>query len=222
MSQTADTLNVFAEDKATGDVVHVSEVLRGNACDCICIECGYELQARKGDARRHHFKHITGTECDGETILHKLAKKILSNNRQLALPNQNDYFQYDEVIEECKLGSIRPDIILVTSSDQVLVEIAVTSFITDEKLEKIKAQNYSAVEVDLSSLPRDCSYLELEKTLIHQIDKKEVVNWKGEQLQSETNRGITYFLLFLAAIVLAYFGYSKLKNKKFRKQRRRR
>jgi hypothetical protein len=222
MSQAANALNVFAEDKSTGNIVHVSEVLRGNACDCICIKCGNELQARKGEARRHHFKHITDAECDGETILHKLAKKILSNNRQLALPNQDDYFKYAEVIEECKLGSIRPDIILVTSSDKVLVEIAVTSFITDEKLEKIKAQNYSAVEVDLSSLQRDCSYLELEKILIHQIDKKEVVNWKGEQLKAYKNNGMTYFLLFLVAIVLSCVGYSKLKNKKNRKRRQRR
>lgn len=222
MSQTADTLNVFAEDKSTGNVVHVSEVLRGNACDCICIECGNELQARKGKARRHHFKHITGTECDGETILHKLAKKILSNNRQLALPNQADYFKYTEVIEECKLEGIRPDIILVTSSDKVLVEIAVTSFITDEKLEKIKTLNYNAFEIDLSSLPRECSYLELKKIIIDQVDKKEVVHWKGEQLQSETNRGLTYFLLFLAALFLSWAGYSKLKNNKFCKQRQRR
>lgn len=222
MSQTADTLNVFAEDRSTGNVVHVSEVLRGNACDCICIECGNELQARKGKARRHHFKHITGSECDGETILHKLAKKILSNNRQLALPNQADYFKYTEVIEECKLEGIRPDIILVTLSDKVLVEIAVTSFINDEKLEKIKAQSYNAVEVDLSYLPKECSYLELEKILIHQIDKKEVVNWKGEQLRVEANNGLTYFLIFLVAIFLSWVGYSKLKNNKFRKQRQRR
>ncbi|MCW3124173.1 MAG: hypothetical protein JWQ38_3665 [Flavipsychrobacter sp.] len=222
MNQTADTLNVFAEDKSTGNIVHVSEVLRGNACDCICIECGNELQARKGEARRHHFKHITGTECDGETILHKLAKKILVNNRQLALPNQEGYFQYAEVIEECKLESIRPDIILVTTTDKVLIEIAVTSFITEEKLAKIQGQSYNAVEVDFSSLPRECSYLELEKILIDQIDKKEVVNWKGEQLKVEKNSGMTYFLLFLVAIFLSWVGYSKLKNKKFRKRRQRR
>ena len=222
MSATADAQNVFAEDKSTGNIVHVSEVLRGNTCDCICIECGSELQARKGDARRHHFKHITGTECDGETILHKLAKKILITNRQLALPNQDGYFKYADVIEECKLESIRPDIILVTEADKLLIEIAVTSFITEEKLEKIKTLNYNVVEIDLSSLPRECSYLELKKIIIDQVDKKEVLHWKGEQLQSETNRGITYFLLFLAAIMLSYFGYSKSKNRKFRKRRQKR
>jgi hypothetical protein len=140
----------------------------------------------------------------------------------LALPNQDGYFKYADVIEECKLESIRPDIILVTEADKLLIEIAVTSFITEEKLEKIKTLNYNAVEIDLSCLPRECSYLELEKIIIDQVDKKEVVHWKGGQLQIQTNRGITYFLLFLAAIMLSYFGYSKLKNRKFCKRRQKR
>lgn len=222
MSQASDTLNVFAKNKSTDTVVHVSEVLRGNACDCICIECGNGLQARKGNARRHHFKHITGTECDGETILHKLAKKILVNNRQLALPSQEGYFQYAEVNEEYKLGGIRPDIILATADDKLLVEIAVTSFVTEEKLKKIRAHNYNAVEIDLSSLPRDCSYLELEQILIHQVDKKEIVNWRGEKVKKDSSQGMWYFLLFLIAILLSWVGYSKFKKRKFSKRRRRR
>lgn len=213
MSQAANALNVFAEDKSTGNIVHVSEVLRGNACDCICIECGSELQARKGSARRHHFKHITGAEC--ETILHKLAKKILVNNRQLTLPSQDGYFQYAEVNEECKLENIRPDIILITAGEYLLLEIAVTSFVTEEKLKKIREHNYNAVEIDLSSLPRECSYSELEQILIHQVDKKEIVNWKGEKLKKDGNRGMWYFLLFLLAIMLSWVGYSRFKKGNF-------
>lgn len=46
----------------------------------ICIYCNKELIPRLGDIRRHHFAHKDDcNDCNNESYLHKLAKKIFKN-----------------------------------------------------------------------------------------------------------------------------------------------
>lgn len=40
-----------------GNLVHISDVPRGLACACVCVDCGKPLLARKGNKRREHFAH---------------------------------------------------------------------------------------------------------------------------------------------------------------------
>lgn len=216
MTPSIDVQVTFARNKESGSIVHISEVQRGDACNCVCLECGRDLQARKGDKRQYHFKHIIGTECNGETTLHLLAKKILIGNRQLALPGQSDYFSYSDVIEENALENIRPDIILISGDGKLLIEVAVTSFVDEIKLEKIKALDYNTVEIDLSSLPRDCSYQILEEIIIHQLRHKKIIHWKNaSEGNTESPKGI-YLLLFFLVIILGWLGLSQLKSRKLR------
>jgi hypothetical protein len=72
-----------------GAVVHVSQVTRGLDCGCICFRCGGVLVARKGVRREHHFAHYGDSDCSGaaESLLHRLAKDLLSNATALALPS---------------------------------------------------------------------------------------------------------------------------------------
>ena len=62
---------------AFGKLVHVDSVPNGKACECFCTFCGEPLQAKQGAKRRHHFSHISGTECEAayESMLHLLAKE---------------------------------------------------------------------------------------------------------------------------------------------------
>src|SRR5882724_5332738 len=71
-----------------GEIVHVSEVARGLNCGCICARCGGVLVARKGVRRQHHFAHHGDSDCSGaaESLLHRLAKELLSTAKALALP----------------------------------------------------------------------------------------------------------------------------------------
>jgi hypothetical protein len=71
-----------------GAIVHVSEVARGLDCGCVCDLCGNDLVARKGSSRQHHFAHYGNSDCSGaaESLLHRLAKELLSNAKSLALP----------------------------------------------------------------------------------------------------------------------------------------
>ena len=42
-----------------------------------CVSCGNEMIAKLGVKNVHHFAHKTDCSCNGETYLHKLAKKLI-------------------------------------------------------------------------------------------------------------------------------------------------
>ena len=75
---------------AEGKLVHVDSVPNGKACGCICTYCGKPLQAKQGAKRKHHFSHLSGTECEGayESMLHLLAKEKI----QEAFYNNASFF----------------------------------------------------------------------------------------------------------------------------------
>lgn len=47
---------------ADGDLLHISEAERGDACDCFCPHCQTPLAAKKGKVKVHHFAHL-GQTC---------------------------------------------------------------------------------------------------------------------------------------------------------------
>lgn len=83
------------------------------------------------------------------------------------------YVTIKHVLLEHRTGDIIPDIILETEVGPLLVEVAVTHFIDDVKLEKIKRLGISTVEIDLSKASRDMSGEALADLLIHQTDRKQ-------------------------------------------------
>ncbi len=62
---------------AEGKLVHIDSVANGKECGCFCTYCGEPLQAKQGAKRKHHFSHLSGTECEAayESMLHLLAKE---------------------------------------------------------------------------------------------------------------------------------------------------
>lgn len=58
-----------------------------------CPECDTRVNLRKGDIRQHHFAHKPDTRCSGESILHKVAKRIIiyawNNPRNLLDPHHD-------------------------------------------------------------------------------------------------------------------------------------
>lgn len=72
-----------------GELVHVSAVERGLACGCVCVECGTRLVARWGPKTRPHFAHHAAVGvCDGESLLHRLGKRILAQRMERAIATQ--------------------------------------------------------------------------------------------------------------------------------------
>lgn len=154
------------------------EVERGKACDCTCPGCGAALIAKHAPAGKvsPHFAHASGQGCSTglESALHLAAKQLIADRRELYLPKleprvvklgvngspverrkllrPGELASLSDIRLEESLGTIRPDLIVSTQGFEVLVEIARTSFVTPEKLEKIKLLGKPTIEFDVSSL----------------------------------------------------------------------
>lgn len=183
-----------------GVLVHVSDVVSGLACDCVCPECHGKLQANKGTKRAHYFSHDPSSnaeECKSafETSIHLMAKQILENNRfaifpelELSMSMQDDDGEehtekfkvtsktdrhFDRVELEKRLEEIRPDIIAYTSTQKpILIEVAVTNSSKAEKKEKIRKLGLEAIEIDLSKVSYITTEIELTKLVIEEFKNK--------------------------------------------------
>ena len=146
----------------TNQLISIEQAERGLACDCFCFECGEPVVAKKGEKNEHHFAHISNKEScfiNPESILHKFAKQvIIEANRLLlpAVPNSEEteakLWQFSQITPEVKFGNIQPDLMVMVDKDTYFIEIAVTSFVDEVKLERIKAIGTPTVELDLREL----------------------------------------------------------------------
>ena len=100
-------------------------------------------------------------------MLHKLAKQILDQRLELVLPEiavGNDVdrivasaggnFTFDRAEVEVPFEGFQPDVVLYRGARRLLVEVLVTHASDPLKIERIAAAGLSAVEIDLSALPR--------------------------------------------------------------------
>jgi hypothetical protein len=161
-----------------GKLKHISDVVNGLLCKCVCANCKYPLVAKNNPSNKKaaHFAHHSGNECVGayETALHLLAKHVFQKYKQIRLPdfhfdydnrNVKSRFKYgirtkfDEVIIEQEIASpsasIIPDAIGKNGGRYLLVEFANTHFVDAEKLKIIKELGIACIEIDLSNTPMD-------------------------------------------------------------------
>lgn len=160
-----------------GTHVHISAVPAGHGCGCTCPACGLPLSAHKGTKLVHHFHHLGGQACSsaGETNAHVWAKQILAERKQIWLPaviaeaggqrreeHRARLLKFASAELEKRDGSIVPDVKLIYRDSkghehELIVEILVTHACDDEKIEKIKRQGVSAIEIDLGRFRRSKS-----------------------------------------------------------------
>ena len=179
----AKPLNLIYGLSAENKILHISEVLSGKSCNCICPACNTPLIAKKGNTKIHHFAHQTTETCEYgfETSLHMAAKEILSNAKTMSLPKATFNFKgmrrqkiisnerninIDYVELERKTGNVIPDIIIYSGNKKFFVEIFVTHKIDKEKREKIKELNVSTLEINLSKERETLSIEDLKESLL--------------------------------------------------------
>ena len=127
--------------------MHVSEVPRGLACRCKCFDCDGEMVAKKGSKTSHHFAHYKKSDCHGEGNLHKMAKKILLEQKRIMVTNpgtrkkENIIFSSGE--EEVVRDSMRIDCLMVEkeSKKELAVEIKVSNPVDSRKRYLYKKMN---------------------------------------------------------------------------------
>ena len=167
-------------------IIHISEVESGLKCNCICPACGESLIARKGEKMMHHFAHKANSECEYgyQTSLHLAAKDILSEHKTIMLPevildfrNHGGSYKklkiseprkitFDRVILEKKQGEIIPDVIAYSGEKKIYIEIYVTHSIDENKLNRIRLDGISTIEVDLSKTNRSITKEDLTEILL--------------------------------------------------------
>lgn len=186
------------------ELVHVSEVARGLACQCRCVGCGEPLVARQGDVRDHHFAHASNLEaCESsfESLLHLYAKQLVVQARGLVVPvtppvaailgwegstSERILHAAGAVHEEVSIGAIRPDLV-VTTDDGVIVaiEIAHSSFCDIVKARQFEELGLPALEIDLSVFtPEGFDPVAVRETVISALDHKRWV-WPYDTSQTE-------------------------------------
>lgn len=176
-------------------LVHVSETMRGLACQCRCVVCDEPLVARQGEKREHHFAHASNREpCDSshESLLHRYAKQLIAEAMGLVAPmtpaiahffadtNTAPSFLLQALLPvtaEVAVGAVCPDILLVTSDGvQVAVEIAYSSFCDLEKAKEFERMNMPALEIDLSVFTSDnFDPVLVRNAVLDEIDQKKWV-----------------------------------------------
>ena len=176
-----------------GKLVSILDVESGLACECICPACKGKLVARKGDIRVHHFAHHHEENCEHgvETALHLAAKEIIEEKKIFTIPpldvaeelseyvygpdirlSNSKKLEIDEVHLEVDLADFKPDIIAKIKNKYLIIEIAVTHFVDESKLEKIKNRGISTVEVDLRHLKDGYTKKDLTKAVIRNVKNK--------------------------------------------------
>jgi hypothetical protein len=174
-----------------GELVHVSQVERGLACDCVCPSCNERLIAKKGKYKEHHFAHVAGDPCQyaAETALHLAAKDILARRKEIILPavqvkfyNRTDVitpenrYQLDSVkLEYRGEKDIVPDVLAYVGDSKLFIEVRVTHAVDDHKQKRIRDLDVSTLEIDLSDAPRDFLPEDLERLVVEAGDHKQWV-----------------------------------------------
>lgn len=145
---------------SSNQLVSIGQVERGLACQCFCFECGESVIAKKGEINEHHFAHASNKESchiHPESILHKYAKEVIMTEQQIYLPslpnleNQGgQLWQFHTINPEQSVGNIRPDLVAINDDEMIFIEIAVTSFIDEDKRAFIDKLKVKTIEIDLS------------------------------------------------------------------------
>ena len=180
----------------------VTEEEKGLKCDCYCPGCGMQLQAKLGSKRQKHFSH-NNASCDivsaQQSALHILAKEIIEQEKHINLPalevksrdiegfdnelcyefpevltfKQSTVVDCEKVILEKKISDFVPDVMVQIQGRMLLIEVAVTHFIDDEKLCKIKQLGIPVIEIDLSDIHNsEWNREDVKRIIVDDIDKK--------------------------------------------------
>lgn len=197
-----------------GRMVTPAEVPRGLACGCVCAECGGRLIAKHPTSNIvKHFSHYHSESCAKgfETALHKAAKQVLLDKKMVLLPSvsasayrrddisriyvevpksiPSRMIELDSVVDEARgYEGIIPDIVATVGNKLLLIEIAVTHFVDQEKLDKLKALGLATLEIDLSESPEVPTMEDIERLVIYTGWNRDwLVNPKQKQLEEVAN-----------------------------------
>lgn len=168
------------------NLIHITDAVRGLACNCTCFECGETVLARKGDIKEHHFAHANNKDSctiQPESVLHKYAKQVIIDAMGITLPSvpssniDTTWWAFDKIIPEFHLGKIRPDLACYIDGEPIFIEIAVTHFLDEEKLKIVQSMNVKTIEIDLSRLLKTEVVIPSDEAKQHILENLDHKTW---------------------------------------------
>ena len=198
----------LAYHNPTKQIVHIDKASNGINCDCKCIICEEQLEARQGPVRDWHFKHHKNPHCSGgqETALHQLGKQILvanSGKLPIAIPGHGR-IEYSNAVAEKELSSTRPDVTAIFGGKEIYFEIAVTHFVEPEKEDFFIREQHTCVEIDLSEISTE-SYEEIENVVLNHTENKKIIFWEKEIEKESDNSWIDKWVIAAAGFFFIRF-----------------
>jgi hypothetical protein len=178
-----------------GVLVHIDDVPNGLNCNCYCPSCNLPLIAYNNpkNKKAHHFQHSSLKECNFyyETMIHYLSKEIINELGELTVPkhtfllchyarsytnhewNKNNpekkiipyKIKFDKIEIEKYSNNIKPDLLCFVNGKEIHIEIAVTHFIDEKKERKIRENNITSLEINLSNFDRSIQKEKLREIL---------------------------------------------------------
>ncbi len=235
-------------------IIHVADVERGKKCNCVCPSCRVPLIAAKGSKKQHHFKHATGNECEHglESAIHLAAKQKIIEKKQITLPKyiyiasatdsrgfkhkeSKNFLSHEKIIlfdsmqEEKELYGMKVDILAKKGNNLLIIEIFYRHKVDDQKIEKIKNANISAIEIDLSDLMTEdvedseafWSYINdpkhvqwLHNAKAHTTIYPELINQLAVKVQKQEKEYVNIDKVEKAALIQALNNIKMLRRKK--------
>lgn len=172
------SIKCWGIDSISGKLINIHELSLDDKKNIICTDsnCRCNLIPNFGTKKDWYFRHPTGSSCSGgssESIIHSLAKEIISDFKSIDLPSSVFRFKDESKvvdlyksyaiknisIEKSLTPQLRPDLIIETTSDEIIcIEVFVAHKVSSDKLSKYvkyfekSGKNFFIVEIDLSSI----------------------------------------------------------------------
>ncbi len=75
-----------------GKLIDIKDVIKKSSEKYFCINCSENLVPKKGEKKAHHFSHKNETDCNFETYLHALSKKMFFDKYNECLQLKKPFF----------------------------------------------------------------------------------------------------------------------------------
>ncbi|WP_456264679.1 hypothetical protein [Caballeronia grimmiae] len=152
------------------------------------------MLAKQGAINDWHFAHAVDMNCSsaGETALHLAVKQSILDGNRIGVPalevdataTVDGYTRYaSRVINativpyssprtEVRIADVIADAVVQSHGQELIVEVAVTHKVDDEKLGKLRKLRRAALELQAWTLPRTAGWDELREFLAGATDRR--------------------------------------------------
>jgi len=209
----------YAIDNTTKNIIHIDNADNGLNCNCNCAKCGARMVAVQGKSINHrewHFRHHIESDCLGgqETAIHKLAKQIIADNTQIAIPNDVLLF-YTSPRLESRFETIIPDISVTSDGIDIHFEILVTHPVDIIKEEFYCKGKHKSIEINLKNISYNINPEELKEIVLNQVHNKRIIFWERKEpvkQENQINDNLWEWVIGIGVVI----GITKLFTKKRR------